>query len=108
MKAPLKLNFWRPETENDAAYRKAKKQTNERDWLIAGNNFIVKNTTINQSEKGKIIVPEMFLEHIAAVTTGTSRGILFAKTEKTPFNNFILPPLNVKELVQSDGIFEIE
>ena len=59
-------------------------------------------------EKGKIIIPEMFLEHMAAVTTGTSRGILFAKTEKTPFNNFLLPPLNVKELVQSDGVFEIE
>ncbi len=56
MQSPLKLNFWRPETENDAAYRRAKKQTNERNWMNAGDNFIVKNTRINQSKKGIVEV----------------------------------------------------
>ena len=56
MQFPLKLNFWRPETENDAAYRRAMKKTNERDWLTAGDNFIVKSTKINQSKKGIVTV----------------------------------------------------
>ncbi|SNR30841.1 beta-galactosidase [Lutibacter agarilyticus] len=53
---PLKLNFWRPQTENDAAYRRAKKQQNERDWLNAGDNFVVTNSNINTTEEGKVIV----------------------------------------------------
>jgi beta-galactosidase len=56
LSSPLKLNFWRPQTENDAAYRKAKKQINERDWLKAGDQFKVENISIINSEKGKVIV----------------------------------------------------
>ena len=56
MKSPLKLNFWRPETENDAAYRKSMKKTNERDWLTAVDLFKVKSTKVNQSEKGIVTV----------------------------------------------------
>ncbi|WNH11967.1 glycoside hydrolase family 2 TIM barrel-domain containing protein [Thalassobellus suaedae] len=55
-KSPLKLNFWRPETENDAAYRKAKKQTNERDWMKAGDSFIVEKVEVISAEVGKAIV----------------------------------------------------
>ena len=54
--SPLKLNFWRPETENDAAYRGSKKQTNERDWFTAGDRFVVKSIKTNTSEKGKVLV----------------------------------------------------
>ncbi|APZ46975.1 hypothetical protein BW723_12075 [Polaribacter reichenbachii] len=54
--APLQLNFWRPETENDAAYRRAKKQTSERDWLNAADNFKVTTANINQNKKGIVIV----------------------------------------------------
>ena len=55
-KTPLKLNFWRPETENDGAYRKAKKQTNERDWMKAGDRFKAKNSYVNSEEQGKTII----------------------------------------------------
>ncbi len=53
---PLKLNFWRPETENDAAYRKAKNQTNERDWMKAGDRFTVKNVKLISEETGKATI----------------------------------------------------
>ncbi|CDF79791.1 beta-galactosidase (GH2) [Formosa agariphila KMM 3901] len=56
LNSPLKLNFWRPETENDAAYREAKKQTNERDWLEAGDRFKVTKSKVEYSEKGKVVV----------------------------------------------------
>ncbi len=54
--APLKLNFWRAETENDEAYRNAKKQQNELVWMQAGNNFKVADVTVDKSNKGKVIV----------------------------------------------------
>lgn len=53
--SPLALNFWRAQTENDQAYRRAKKQQNELDWMQAGQRMIVQNTIVN-STKGKVIV----------------------------------------------------
>jgi hypothetical protein len=35
-------------------------------------------------------------------TVGTIRGILHCKTEGTPFNALILPPINVSEMVTGD------
>ncbi|ANW96021.1 hypothetical protein AXE80_06880 [Wenyingzhuangia fucanilytica] len=55
-KSPLKLNFWRPETENDAAYRKSKKQTNERDWLKAGDLFEVVYIELISENDNKAII----------------------------------------------------
>ncbi|WP_139955956.1 glycoside hydrolase family 2 TIM barrel-domain containing protein [Flavicella sediminum] len=54
--APLKLNFWRPETENDAAYRRSKKQQSERNWLTAGDNLQVKKVVLKTLQKGKVQV----------------------------------------------------
>jgi hypothetical protein len=54
-----------------------------------------------------LIVPKGFLAHLAMITTGTSRGVLFAKTEATPFSKFIIPTLNVSEMIYEDAIFDI-
>jgi len=56
LKMPLTLNFWRPETNNDAAYRKAKKQTNEKQWMKAEDRLIVESTTVNKLKKGVVRV----------------------------------------------------
>ncbi|MGC6429451.1 MAG: glycoside hydrolase family 2 TIM barrel-domain containing protein [Jejuia sp.] len=56
LKSPLKLNFWRAETENDEAYRKAMKLQNELDWMHAGDQFKAEDISINSEEKGKVIV----------------------------------------------------
>jgi beta-galactosidase len=56
LSSPLKLNFWRAETENDEAYRIAKKLSTELDWMHAGDRFVTKDITINAKEKGKLIV----------------------------------------------------
>lgn len=42
------------------------------------------------------------------LTIGTARGVLHSKTESTPFNSFLLPTLNVNELVKKDVVFKIE
>ena len=58
-------------------------------------------------QENKLIVPKGFLAHLAMITTGTSRGVLFAKTEATPFSTFIVPTLNVAEMIKEDVLFVI-
>ena len=58
-------------------------------------------------QENKLIVPKGFLAHLAMITTGTSRGVLFAKTEATPFSTFIVPTLNVAEMIKEDVSFVI-
>ena len=38
------------------------------------------------------------------IAVGTARGILHAKTEATKFNQFLIPPINVVELIKDDII----
>ena len=49
-----------------------------------------------------ILIPEGFLTHLSVITTGTCRGILHSKTEGTAYNRFLLPTINVTELVKGD------
>ncbi|WP_282135715.1 glycoside hydrolase family 2 TIM barrel-domain containing protein [Seonamhaeicola maritimus] len=54
--SPLKLNFWRAETENDEAYRKAMKLQSEFDWMHAGDKISVEKISFEAPEKGKVII----------------------------------------------------
>ena len=56
---------------------------------------------------GKLLIPKGFVAHLAMHTVGTMRGILYCKTEGTPFNVLILPPLNVSEMIPDDVILDI-
>lgn len=58
-------------------------------------------------QENNLIVPKGFLAHIANVTTGTTRGVLFAKTEATLFSKYIVPTLNVAEMIKEDASFDI-
>ncbi len=57
---------------------------------------------MNTDDKNKIIIPKGFATHLLVLTIGTLRGVLHAKTENTEFNQFVLPTLNISELIQSD------
>lgn len=57
------------------------------------------NTFILESE---VIVPKSIITHFAMLTVGTVRGILHAKTEGTNFNGFVIPTINITELVTGD------
>jgi len=63
------------------------------------NAFLIEN---------KLILPKEFLSHIAMITIGTARGVLFAKTEGTIFNQFIIPTVNISEMITEDASFEID
>lgn len=60
-----------------------------------------------QTQETKFIVPKDFLAHLAMITTGTCRGVLFAKVEGTPFSKFIIPSLNVAEMITEDASFDL-
>ena len=69
--------------------------------------FEVSNEDWGKFSNGtKTTIPQSFLTHIAFHTAGTARGVLYAKSEKTPFARIILPPINVEEMVKSDMVIE--
>ena len=62
------------------------------------NSFLDKKTS-------KITIPKDFLAHLAMITIGTARGVLFSKTEGSRLNTFIIPTLNISEMITNDGKF---
>lgn len=54
------------------------------------------------NKNGKVVIPKELLEYFAVHTVGTARGVLFCKTESTQFNNVIIPPINVADLIKGN------
>jgi hypothetical protein len=73
-------------------------------------NFDVEESSWNSNivSNKKITLPKHLLEHLCVITVGTARGILHAKTENTFFNKFMIPTLDVSNLVEKDVVFEIK
>ena len=73
-------------------------------------NFEVEEKSWNENilSPKKITLAKHFLEHLCVITVGTERGVLNAKTENTAFNKFIIPTLNVSDLVEKDIVFVIK
>lgn len=65
------------------------------------------NTFINKKQQ-TLTIPKSFLAHMAMITVGTLRGILFAKTEGTIFNKFIIPTIDVASMIEKDETFSLK
>ena len=50
----------------------------------------------------KLTVKKDMLGFFANQTVGVARGILHCKTEGTPFNGYIIPPVNLTEFIDQD------
>ncbi len=71
-------------------------------------HFSVAPESWNDFKKDNFIVfPKNFLGHLTMLTIGTSRGVLHEKTEGTEFNKFIIPTINVNDLVNKDTEFNL-
>ena len=73
-------------------------------------HFLLQKESLNalRSPDGlEYIFPRNFMAHLGAVTVGSARGVLSAKTENTNFNHFIIPLVNVDEIVKDDTHFSI-
>jgi len=55
--------------------------------------------------EGTVIVPKGFMTHLSMITVGTARGVLHTKTEGTKFNDFVLPTINVMDIIKEDVVF---
>lgn len=58
-------------------------------------------------QEEKLVVPKGFLAHLAMITVGTARGVLHAKTESTDYSKFIIPAINVIEMVENDAVIDL-
>lgn len=88
-------------------------ETNDKQFLIieAGCHFSIAPDSWDKMidlKLNKLIVPKEFLQHMAMLTVGTCRGILHAKTEKTCFNKYHIPTINVADLIKHDSVFEFK
>lgn len=54
-------------------------------------------------KEGNVKIPHQLLVIFAEHTVGTSRGILFCKTEGTVFASLIIPHIDVSDLMQDDS-----
>lgn len=58
------------------------------------------NKQLNQGSS--IVLPCGIGKHLAMITIGTARGVLFANTKNTPFNQFSLGLVNVDQMFEKD------
>lgn len=57
------------------------------------------------TDKG-LLIKKRLAQHLAVIAVGTARGILHARTEGTPHARFILPLVNVQEMVVKDLLMD--
>lgn len=68
---------------------------------INKNDFLSK---VSREDKSYLITRGL-ATHFAVLTVGTARGVLHAKTEGTVYNQYLLPTIDVKNMIQEDVIF---
>jgi hypothetical protein len=62
---------------------------------------------LHKGNEESLVIPKGFLAHVAMITIGTTRGVLFSKTESTEFSKFIIPTINVAEMIPTDANFKL-
>lgn len=67
------------------------------------NKHTWENLPLNGKQKE---IPMSFVIYMAQVTLSTARGILFAETKDTTFNQYFIPDLNVEDFVKAPLIIE--
>ena len=61
----------------------------------------------NELKKEKeVVLPCNFGKHLAMLTIGTARGVLFANTKNTPFNKYLIGLINVDDMFNEDIYIE--
>lgn len=61
--------------------------------------------SLTESDGSTIVFPQKLITHLVVLTIGAARGTLHAKTEGTVYNNYILPTVNVADLIHEDVSF---
>lgn len=85
-------------------------ESNNKPFLIveASCHFAIKDDAwevMFNHELNSLNVNKGFLCHLAMLTVGTSRGMLHAKTEGTCFNKYVLPTIDVTQIIKENATF---
>ncbi|MDA3882439.1 MAG: hypothetical protein PF481_04095 [Bacteroidales bacterium] len=88
-------------------------RSNKKSFIILDVNcdFEIEETTWNsfiETKSNDIIFSKGFVQHIAVITVGTTRGVLHSKTENTPYNKYFLPAINVTEAITEDVTISLD
>lgn len=59
-----------------------------------------------KQDNNTYLVAKGLAVHFAVLTIGSARGVLHAKTEGTPFNEFLLPTIDVNNMLKENIVFE--
>ena len=111
LKANLRfgVNF---DSKNVSVYFSTNLEQKKTPFLIieVGCHFNIEDsawTNFFNKDKSELTIPKGFIGHLVMLTIGTARGVLHSKTENTPFNEFLLPTLNVNNMVKQDISFKL-
>jgi hypothetical protein len=63
-------------------------------------------TALLDKTTASLFLPAGFARHLATLSVGTARGILHVKLLDTRFKDYVLPTINVSELVKEDVEFK--
>lgn len=78
--------------------------------IVVSCHFIIQDESWNkfvQKDEPILIVPKGFIAHLATITVSTTRGVHYAKTEGTQFSKFMVPLVNVTEIITEDVSFSL-
>lgn len=78
-------------------------------FMIVGvqcNFYITQDSLDENLLENKYTFPLGFITHLAIIAVGTARGVLHAKTENTPYNKYLIPTINLTEIINSDLVIE--
>jgi len=63
--------------------------------------------TICRRKKNSVTLPKGFAQQLAGITVGTARGILHSETENTPFNEYFIGLMDLKDIFTEDAIIDL-
>lgn len=71
-------------------------------------SFVIeKESWDRQCQGDNIVLPKDFVVHLDSLAVGIARGVLSAKTEGTQFNGYMLPLINISNIVKDDVIIPL-
>ena len=73
--------------------------------LETGSHFHIVNVSWISFEdllNNELNIPKGFISHLVMLSIGSTRGVLHSKTENTIYNKFLLPTINVNDLIKTD------
>lgn len=58
-------------------------------------------------KENSIELPKKFAQHLASITAGTTRGVLYANTKNTSFSDYPMRLINLKNILKEDICLEL-